>query len=166
MVVPSAVPVIDTFNGGQMTDLPEYAGPYDPTALLELVAPGNEEEGINYSITLALLATYLINNLTDPTIITTGATLGSPYQVLSADNRVLVNKTVPSDTYVTLDAASDRGFTPVMIRDLAGNADVHPISVSFTGTCDGLSSPIVINAPYGGWVFNPLANGNWYLTST
>lgn len=163
MVVPSAAQ-LQPFNGGQMTDLPEYTGVYDPTALIEIVLPGNEEEGINYSLALALLVSFIITGIVTPTIITSGATLADPYDVLATDTRILINKTVASDSYVELDDATDRGDIPVMVRDLKGDADVHNISVSFTGTADGLSSPIVINAPYGGWVFNPLANGNWYLT--
>lgn len=159
-------PATPVFAGGQMTDLPEYDGPYDPTALLEIVAPGNEEEGVNYSITLALLASYLLSFFVDPTIITEGATLGDPYVAEVTDNRILLNKTVASPSYIDLGSPTDRGFTPVMVRDLKGDANTNNISVSFIGTCDGLSSPIVIDAPYGGWVFNPLASGKWYLTST
>lgn len=149
-----------------MTDLPEYDGVYDATALIEIVAPGNVEEGINYSISLGTLGAYILAALTDPTIITSGATLGAPYEVLTTDVRVLVNKTVASASYIDLGAATARVLSPVMIRDLKGDAATNNITVTFTGTCDGLASPIVIDAAYGGWVFNPLADGNWYLTNT
>lgn len=166
MVVPSAN-TLQTYAGGQMTDLPEYTSDdYDATALLELVSPGNVEEGINYSITLELLSQFLINATVTPTIITSGATTGDHYAALTTDTRILLNKTVASASYVDLGDATDRGYLPVMVRDLKGDANTNNITVSFTGTCDGLSSPIVIDAPYGGWVFNPLADGNWYLTST
>ncbi len=58
MVVPSGNNN-QTFAGGQMTDLPPYTGGYDPTALIEIVAPGNVEDGINYSITLGALSALL-----------------------------------------------------------------------------------------------------------
>ncbi len=160
MVVPSPI----TFQGGQMTDLPVYDAEYDPTALLELVSPGNVEEGVNYSITLALLSQFIITGLTLTTIVTEGATVSDPYVVSEEEQRILLNKTVASASYVDIGGGADR-VTPVMVRDLKGDANTNNISVSFTGTCDGLSSPIVIDAPYGGWVFNPLESGNWYLTS-
>jgi hypothetical protein len=158
-------PVSQVFNGGQMTDLPEFTGAYDPTALIELVSPGTVEEGVNYAITLELLASFLVAGAANPTIITTGATLGDPYVALETDFRILLNKIVASASYVDIGGGADR-VTPIMVRDLKGDADVNNISVSFTGTCDGLASPIVISAPYGGWVFNPLTDGNWYLTNT
>lgn len=157
-------PATPVFAGGQMTDLPEYDGPYDPTALLEIVAPGNEQEGVNYSLTFLLFAQYLVSSLYVPTIILTGATSDSPYVALTSDYRILLNKTVASASYVDLGDPSDRDYRPVMVRDLKGDAATNNISVSFTGTCDGLASPIVIDAAYGGWTFNPLADGNWYLT--
>jgi hypothetical protein len=163
MVVPSALS-LQTYNGGQMTDLPEYDGDFDPTALIEIVAPGNVEEGINYSLTLAVLASYIIASITSPTIITEGATSGDIYDAASDDYRILLNKTVPSDSYVDIGGGADR-VSPVMVKDMAGNAATYNITVSFTGTCDGNASPIVISADYGGWVFNPLTDGNWYLTT-
>lgn len=163
MVVPSATN-LETFNGGQMTDLPEYAGGYDPTALIEMVAPGTVAEGINYSVTLAFLLALIIEGSTTPTIITTGATLGDPYEAETTDNRILLNKTVASASYVDIGGGADR-TSPVMVKDMKGDAATNNISVSFTGTVDGNASPIVISADYGGWTFNPLSNGNWYLTS-
>lgn len=162
MVVPNPIP----FQGGQMTDLPSFdEGTFDGTELFEVVAPGNVEEGVNYSITSALLAQLITLLTVSNTIITTGATLADPYEVPSDETRILINKSVASDTYIDIGGGADR-LLPVMVRDLAGNADTYNISVSFTGTCDGLASPIVISNPYGGWVFNPLEDGNWFLTNT
>lgn len=164
MVVPSAN-TLQTYNGGQMTDLPVFAGPFDGTELFETVAPGNGTTGINYAVTARLLAAFIGQVQALPTIITTGATAGSHYAALTTDTRILLNKTIASASYVDLGVATARGVLPVMVRDLKGDANTNNITVSFTGTADGLSSPIVIDAPYGGWVFNPLPNGNWYLTS-
>lgn len=164
MVVPSAQSLV-TYNGGQMTDLPEYTGAFDGTALLEMVSPGDVAEGVNYSITLDLLASFIIAGTSAPTIITAGATVGSPYVALVTDYRILLDKTTPSPSYVNIGGGAGRS-APIMVRDLLGDADVNNITITFTGTADGNASPIVISNPYGGWVFNPLPNGNWYLTNT
>lgn len=155
MVVPSAQ--VNTFNGGQMTDLPEFAGTFDGTELFEVVAPGNEAEGINYSITSALLA-FLIGSVQYAlTIITSGAS----YDSVDTDTRILVNKTIGSATTINL-LAGDLYSQSVLIKDMKGDADVNPITITFPGTYDGVSSPIVINASYGSIWFNPLPEGNFY----
>lgn len=164
MVVPSAL--INTFNGGQMTDLPEFAGPFDGTELFEIVAPGNETEGVNYTVTSQLIATLIAQLAGTPVIIVSGATVGTPYPAAVDVTRVLFNKTIPAPGYVDIGGGAARNFLPIMVRDIKGDADVNPITVSFTGTVDGIASPIVISAPYGGYNFNPLPNGNWYLTNT
>lgn len=152
------------FNGGQMTDLPEFTGTFDGTELIEVVAPGNVAEGVNYSITSTLLAFFLsIFNFAN-TIVKIGATVGSPYEVLPTDTRVLLDKTAPSASYVDLGGAASRSL-PVMVRDILGDADVNNITITFTGTADGNASPLLITNPYGGWVFNPLPSGNWFLTT-
>jgi hypothetical protein len=163
--MPTALPQQQVFNGGQMTDLPEYDQDFDPTALMEIVSPGNVEEGVNYAITLALLSAFMMRQLLEPTIITDGADVGTPYDVDATDTRVLVNKTIGAATFIDLDDPTLRNYLPVLIMDIKGDADVNNITVTFTGTVNGLASPIVIDAPFGGWTFNPLDSGNWYLTS-
>lgn len=157
MVVPSAAQLL-AFNGGQMTDLPEFVGTsFDGTELFEIVAPGNEEEGINYGIPSALLAALLVQITSLPTFITSGAA----YHSVAADTRILVNKTIGSATSVVLLGGASYK-QPVLVKDLKGDADVNPITVTFaSGTLDGLSS-VVINNPFGYFWFNPLANGNFY----
>lgn len=155
MTATNAVP-LGIFQGGQMTDLPAYPGNVDFTALMEIVSPGTAELGINYGITLAQLA-LIIGSGGAPTIITAGAT----YNSVQTDTRILVNKTIGSATAITLLGAGQY-FQPVLIKDLKGDADVNPITVNFTGTYDGIASPLTINTQ-GGWIwFNPLASGNWY----
>lgn len=154
-----------TFNGGQMTDLPEFSGTFDGTELFEVVAPGNEALGVNYSITSALLAALLIGVSQAPTIITAGATLVAPYVPTIFETRVLFNKTVGAASYVNIGGGAARNNRPIMIRDIKGDADVNNITAIFTGTCDGLASPIVIASAYAGYIFNPLPNGNWYLSA-
>lgn len=159
----------DVFQGGQMTDLPVFSGTLNGTELLEVVAAPtgqtNEASGVNYQISSLLLAQLLIGAGALPTIITAAATPGSPYVALTSDVRVLFNKTVGATSGANIGGAVARNNVPIMVRDIKGDADVNNISVSFTGTCDGIASPIVIGQPYAGYIFNPLPNGNWYLSN-
>ena len=155
---PAQNPLLNDFQGGQMTDLPAYPGSVDYTALMEIVSPGNSALGVNYAITLAQLA-LIIGSGGAPTIIKSGAS----YNSVATDTRILLNKTVGSATTVNLLSASNY-FQPVLIKDLNGDADSNPITVTFTGTYDGIASPLTINTKYG-WIWmNPLASGNWYAT--
>lgn len=154
-----------TFNGGQMTDLPVLSGTFDGTELFEVVAPGNEASGVNYSITSALLSA-LLNGLNQaPTIITSGATLISPYVPAVTEMRILLNKTVGAASSINIGGGAARNNRPIMVRDIKGDADVNNITVVFTGTADTIASPIVINQPFAGYWFNPLPSGGWYLSN-
>jgi hypothetical protein len=159
----------DVFQGGQMTDLPVFSGTLNGTELIEVVAAPtgqtNVAAGVNYQITTLLLAQLLISTGDAPTIITAGATPGVPYPATSTDVRVLFNKTIGAASGVDIGGAAARNNLPIMVRDIKGDADVNNISVFFTGTCDGLPSPIVISTQYAGYTFNPLPNGNWYLSN-
>lgn len=151
------VPALDTFAGGQMTDLPNYSGAYDPTALFEIVSPGNPNTAVNYSITLAQLVPLIISGSYQPTFVTSG----SVYNSVATDTRILVNKTVGSPTSVVLLGGASY-VLPVLVKDLKGDAATNPITVTFvSGTLDTLAS-ITINNPFGYFWFNPLANGNFY----
>jgi hypothetical protein len=159
----------EVFQGGQMTDLPVFTGTLDGTELLEIVAAGAgqdiETEGVNYSITSEMLAQLISMVIAAPTIITEDATPGDPYDVAATETRILFNKTVGAASGADIGGAVARNNVPVMVRDVKGDADVNNISVFFTGTCDGIASPIVITAAYTGYIFNPLPNGNWYLSN-
>ena len=163
MSVNPVFPVV--FNGGQMTDLPIFSGTFDGTEMFEVVAPGNEATGVNYSITSALLGALIAGVAQAPTIILAGATVGTPYVPTIFQTRILFNKTVGAASGVNIGGGAARNNLPIMIRDIKGDADVNNITVTFTGTCDGLASPIVIQSQYAGYIFNPLPNGNWYLSN-
>ena len=163
MSVNPVFPVV--FNGGQMTDLPVFSGTFDGTELFEVVAPGNVALGVNYQITAALFGALIGGLVQAPSIILAGATVGTPYAPTSLETRVLLNKTVGASSFINIGGGAARNNRPIMVRDIKGDADVHPISVAFTGTCDGLASPIVISSPFSGYIFNPLPNGNWYLSN-
>ena len=164
MSVNPVFPVV--FNGGQMTDLPIFSGTFDGTEMFEVVAPGNEALGVNYSITALLLSGLMFGFAQTPTIITSGATSIAPYVPSIFETRVLFNKAVGAASFTDIGGAVARNNRPIMVRDIKGDADVNNISVSFTGTCDGLASPIVIQSAYAGYWFNPLPNGNWYLSNS
>lgn len=151
-------PLLSEFQGGQMTDLPVYPGGLDITALMEIVSPGNAANGVNYSITLQALALLVLPAVAgSPTFVISGAT----YNSVASDTRILVNKTVGSATSIVLLGGSSY-LLPILVKDLKGDADINPITVSFPGTMDGLASPIIINNSYGFFWFNPLAAGNFY----
>jgi hypothetical protein len=86
----------------------------------------------------------------------------SPYTALPAD-RVLLVDTSGGAVAINIGGGAARNGFDIEVRDITGNAVANNISVSYTGTVDGLASPITISAPFGGYVFNPLASGNWYL---
>ena len=145
-----------------MTDLPSYTGAYDGTSLLEMVTPGNDASGVNYSITLTLLADFLAFAQTlNPTIITSGAV----YNSVATDTRILINKTIGSATSVVL-LASAGYFQPILVKDYKGDAATNPITVTFSGgqTMDGLAS-VVIGTNYGYFWFNPGPSGGFYDAS-
>jgi len=152
-----------------MTDLPEFTGTLDGTELMEIVAAGPgqdvETEGVNYSITTQLLMQLFFQVVSAPTIITSGATVGTPYVPGASETRILLNKTIGAASGVNIGGGAARINVPIMVRDIKGDANVNSITVTFTGTCDGLASPIVISQPYAGYIFNPLPNGNWYLSN-
>lgn len=153
---PAQNPFLNDFQGGQMTDLPLYPGTLDLTALMEVVSPGNAAAGVNYAISLAQLA-LIIGGGGAPTFVASGAT----YASVATDTRILVNKTVGSATAITLLGAGSY-FQPVLVKDEKGDADVNPITINFSGTYDGIASPLTINTQFGFIWMNPLPNGNWY----
>ncbi len=150
-----ANPLLEQFQSGQMTDLPSYPGGNDPTALFEVVSPGTAEEGINYSISAAEMAVLIGVAAYNNTFVTAGAT----YNSLDTDTRIIVKKTVGSATHVVLLAGAEYG-QPILVKDGKGDADVNPITITFSGgqLMDGLAT-VIINNPYGFFWFNPLADG-------
>lgn len=154
------VPALDTFAGGQMTDLPNYSGAFDPTALFEIVSPGNPAQAVNYSLTLLQLSALILAANYQPTFVLAG----SVYDSVATDTRILVNKTIGSATSVVL-LPSQNYLLPVLVKDLKGDAGTNPITVTFSAgqTLDGLApAQVVISNPYGFYWFNPLASGGWY----
>lgn len=158
----TANPLLNDFQGGQMTDLPALPSGIAKTALLtalmEVVYPGTAADGVNYAATLAQLA-LIIGGGGDPTFVLSGAT----YNSVATDSRILVNKTIGSATTVNL-LGGGSYLGPVLVKDLKGDADINPITITFLGTYDGIASPLTISTKYGWIWFNPLAAGNFYAT--
>jgi len=150
-----ANPLIEEFQSGQMTDLPAYPGGNDPGALFEVVSPGTAQEGINYKIRADEMAVLIGVAIYQNTFVTSGAT----YDSVNTDTRIVVDKTVGSATSVVLLESAEYG-QPVLVKDGKGDADVNPITVTFSGgeLMDGLNE-VVINTPYGFYWFNPLEAG-------
>lgn len=127
----------------------------------ELIEAVQTSNGVGLSVQFSLTQ---LSTLGAATIVTTGATLITPYAVTSTDTRILLNKTVGATSYVQFPAGTYN--RSVMVRDLKGDAATSNIFISFSGSADGLASPITISSPYGGWVLNPLPTGDWYITNT
>lgn len=158
------VTVPQIFNGGQMTDLPEFSGTFDGTELFEVVAPGNAEEGTNQTVTSAQLAA-LLSNPTITTVITNGqyTSPGSPYVVPAGVSRVYVNKSATESTYIQFGLAASYATEP-LVREVAGN-NGNTITVTMTGgeTADGNAS-VPISSGYSGYFFRPISSLNtWTL---
>lgn len=156
------VPALDTFVGGQMTDLPAYTGGLDLTALFEIVSPGNAATAVNYSITMRLLAQLISQAITlQPTIVTT-----TTYASVATDTRILVELAAPATCTITM-LASASYIQPVLVKDAFGTASLaNPINVVFTGgqKADGLTTYPIQN-PYGAVWLNPLPSGGFYATA-
>lgn len=165
------VPALDTFAGGQMTDLPVFtATAFDGTELFEVVSgfpnPTNANTAVNYSITSAQLGTLLIPLVGKQVVIAQGQnnTSGNPYSVPAAVTRIYVNKVTPEPTYISFGSASAQS-ADVLVKDVAGTADAAGNGIFNTVTADGVSNPS-ITVPYGGFFFRPVRSLNIWTLGT
>lgn len=163
------------FAGGQLTDLPAWAGtPLDGTELFEMVAPGDPATALNYRITSAQLAVLLPALVATAVILENGDNIlpGDPYIVPGTVARVYVNKTIAEPTYIRFGPVS-AARTDVIIADVAGTAAPTPnlITITFDGAEQASgNATITIENPYGGWSFRPVFNAlaglaKWFLGS-
>lgn len=153
---------------GRLTSLEALNIDLTADSIMEVVCPGDAATGNNFKVTLLQLAAYVsVLPYLNTTVIISGATIGSPYAILTTDTRILFNKTIASDSYAVAPLASSMAAPfPLLIKDFKGNADVHPIQISFTGgeLCDGLPTITVPNA-YGWVTINPApSGGSWYTS--
>lgn len=151
---------------GRLTSLEVLNIALSGDEVMEIVSPGNAEFGNNFQVTTANLAGFFASfPFQFRTVITTGATLASPYPIAITDTQILFDKLIASDSYAVAPLASAMQYPfPVLIKDYNGAAGANPITISFTGgeLCDGLTN-LTISNPYG-WVrINPAPSGGaWY----
>ncbi len=155
-------PLLNDFQGGQMTDLPAYPGTFDLTALLEIVSPGTAANGVNYAINPLQLAALLFGaQFNTPTVLKTGTT----YASVATDTRILSALTVAAPFTLTL-LPSSSYTQPILIKDIAGNwGPVNTFTVNFSSgqKMDGQSS-LVFSSPYSWITLNPSPLGGFYET--
>lgn len=124
------------------------------------------QAGTTKRVPFSLISAAISGGSGSTVTITTGATIGSPYQPPNGVSRVLLDKTVGVASYVQLLSAATYNGLPVLIKDFKGDAVTNNITITFTGgeLADG-DSTIVINVSYGAVWVNPLpGGGGWYLT--
>ena len=153
---------------GRLTSQNILSGGLDGTEVMEIVSPGTAAEGLTYQIeTQTLAAFFSAFPLLNTTVITSGATVGSPYAIETTDTRILFNKTLASASYAVAPLAADLAYgQSILIKDFKGDAATNTITVTFTGgeLCDGLSTVTIDNA-YGWLTINPTpGGGSWYLS--
>jgi hypothetical protein len=153
---------------GRLTSLEPYTATLLGDELLYIVAPGNAQLGNSYAITAANLAQFIAGLLPVlSAIITDGATLAAPYDVLTTDTGVGFNKSgTPSASYAVCPLADDMKYpNGVLFKDLLGDADVNNVTVTFTAgeLCDGLAQ-VQITSSYGWFrVFPTPGGGSWFM---
>ena len=153
---------------GRMTSFNAVPATLTGTELMWLVQPGNAAAGVLYNATLDTLAAFFAAfPALNTTIITSGATLASPYNVLTTDTRILFDKTLASASYAVCPIASSLTYgQTILFKDFKGDADTNPITLTFTGgeLCDGLSQ-IQITTAYGWFYVTPKpGGGSWYMS--
>lgn len=153
-----ATPPID----GRLTSQSILTGTLTGSEVMYIVSPGNAALGVSYQITTQTLASFFA---AFPELNTTIIKSGASYNALTTDTRILVQKTIGSATSIVLPMSTTMQYPfGVFIKDLKGDAESNPITVSFTGTetCDGLST-LIINNNYGWVTVNPIpGESGWY----
>lgn len=161
--MPVAVPADGRLTSQAVLDLP-LAG----DEVMLIVSPGNAATGNSYQVTTGVLAAFFAAfPVLNTTVITAGATNVSPYDVATTDTRILFNKTLASDSFALLPIASSMAYPyGILFKDVKGDADVNPITMTFSGgeLCDGQASVTIENA--FGWVtINPVPGGGAWFQS-
>jgi hypothetical protein len=146
---------------GRTTSQNVLLGPLDPTAVLDIVSPGNATEGNSFQVSLATLATFF-GSFINPTILKTGTS----YASVGTDTRILLELSAASAFTITL-LASSSYTQPILVKDVFGTvSESDELTILFSNgqTADGQTSVVLRDAYAGIWL-NPLTAGNWYLTA-
>jgi hypothetical protein len=165
------VPALDTFAGGQMTDLPAFTTTLNGTELFEIVsgapqATTDASNAVNYSITALQLAAAVSNLGQKQVVLTQGLynTSGSPYVVPTSVARVYVYKPTPEPTYIQFGSANAQ-LIDVLVQDVAGTSDSAGNGIFNTVTASGIANP-TITVPFGGFWFRAITSLNLYALGT
>lgn len=133
---PNQNPLLNDFQGGQMTDLPAYPGGPDSTALLEVVSPGNAASGVNYRITpgdlgalISADASIIRHSSSETTYTIKVSDFGS--RLIATNNTNAMNWTVPQNTGKT---RASLQVTNAGIQPLFLNAEVSKFNVFDSAT--------------------------------
>lgn len=146
-----------TFNpiDGEITSLAVLPNALNGSEVQEIVSPGNANQGNSYQVTTATLAAfYSAYRSLNRTVIESGATVGAPYAAETTDTEIFVQKLIASATFILMPAAATMAYAvPVLVKDWKGDANINPITISFSGgeVCDGQNTVVIQNA-YG-WVW-------------
>lgn len=93
------------------------------------------------------MTTFVVANLGDAALTLPSATVNSG-GTLGTGGFIFVNNTTGGPITLTLSAS----MTPfVMLKDIAGNANAHPITISYSGGIDA-GTAIQLTVPYE-WVW-------------
>jgi hypothetical protein len=140
-----------------------YTGPFIGTERMPIIIPDTTVSTgfTNRAITLAELSTLVPFGAFPPTILTSGATTGSPYAATATDFLILVNKTVSANTGILFPTSVGR-VLPILVKDLKGDAATYNIHVTFTGgqSADAQTDYTLIGNYVWQW-FYPYSGG-WY----
>ena len=150
---------------GQITSLQMLPNPLSGGEVMEIVQPGTAALGNSYQVTTSELASFFAASSASIEVILGDATAISPYLIKPADGVLLFNKIIGTPSYVLAPIASAMStLSPILIKDLLGDAATNNITINFTGgqLCDGQPAVLVDNA-YG-WVRIVPAPGGaaWY----
>jgi hypothetical protein len=150
---------------GRLTSFSLFSGPFDGSELFYIVAPGNAAQGNSFGVTADTVAAFMAAfPALNTTIITSGATLATPYPALPGDTKILFNKTLGSASYTMMPSSNTYGQT-VLIKDIKGDAFTNNITIQFPVgvTCDGQSA-LSINSNFGWIEITPIPSpgSNWY----
>lgn len=102
-----------------------------------------------------------------PAVVTSGATIGTPFVVPVGVNEVLVNKTVGAATWIQFSLAATYGARAILVKDIKGDAGTNNITIQFSGgeLAEGLAT-IVLSTNYASIRLTPLVGGGgFFITS-
>ena len=125
------------------------------------------QAGTTKRVLFATIAGQISPNANVPVLVTSGATVGSPFVVPTGVNEVLLNKTVGAASWVKFNLAATYGSGAVLVKDIKGDAATNNITVEFTGgeLAETLST-IVLSTNYASVRLTPLpGGGGFFITS-